>query len=29
MIATTQQYAAMLDAASAGSYALPSVNVTS
>src|SRR5512144_2723536 len=29
MIATTEQYAAMLDAASAGSYALPAVNVTS
>jgi fructose-bisphosphate aldolase class II len=29
VIATTQQYAAMLDAAAAGSYALPSVNVTS
>lgn len=29
MIATTQQYAAMLDAAAAGSYALPAVNVTS
>jgi fructose-bisphosphate aldolase, class II len=29
MIATTEQYAAMLDAASAGGYALPAVNVTS
>jgi fructose-bisphosphate aldolase class II len=29
VIATTQQYAAMLDAAAAGSYALPAVNVTS
>jgi fructose-bisphosphate aldolase, class II len=29
MIATTQQYAAMLEAAAAGSYALPAVNVTS
>jgi fructose-bisphosphate aldolase, class II len=29
MIATSQQYAAMLDAASAGGYALPAVNVTS
>ena len=29
MIATTQQYAAMLDAAAAGSYALAAVNVTS
>jgi fructose-bisphosphate aldolase class II len=29
MIATAEQYAAMLDAASAGSYALPAVNVTS
>jgi fructose-bisphosphate aldolase, class II len=29
MIATTDQYAAMLDAASAGGYALPAVNVTS
>ncbi len=29
MIATAEQYAAMLDAASAGQYALPSVNVTS
>jgi fructose-bisphosphate aldolase, class II len=29
MIATTEQYAAMLDAASAGRYALPAVNVTS
>lgn len=29
MIATTQQYAAMLDAASARGYALPAVNVTS
>jgi fructose-bisphosphate aldolase, class II len=29
VIATTQQYAAMLDAAAAGSYAMPAVNVTS
>lgn len=29
MIATTEQYAAMLDAAAAGGYALPAVNVTS
>jgi fructose-bisphosphate aldolase, class II len=29
MIATTEQYASMLDAASAGGYALPAVNVTS
>jgi fructose-bisphosphate aldolase class II len=29
MIATTEQYAAMLDAASVGGYALPAVNVTS
>jgi fructose-bisphosphate aldolase, class II len=29
MIPTTDQYAAMLDAASAGGYALPAVNVTS
>src|SRR4029453_7211689 len=29
MIATAEQYAAMLDAASAGGYALPAVNVTS
>jgi fructose-bisphosphate aldolase class II len=29
MIATTEQYAAMLDGASAGGYALPAVNVTS
>ena len=29
MIATTEQYAAILDAASAGGYALPAVNVTS
>ena len=29
MFATTEQYAAMLDAASAGEYALPAVNVTS
>ncbi len=29
MIATTEQYAAMLDAASGGGYALPAVNVTS
>lgn len=29
MLATTEQYAAMLDAASAGEYALPAVNVTS
>jgi fructose-bisphosphate aldolase class II len=29
MIATTEQYAAMLDAASADGYALPAVNVTS
>jgi fructose-bisphosphate aldolase class II len=29
MLATTQQYAAMLDAASAGEYALPAINVTS
>ena len=29
MIATTEQYSAMLDAASAGAYALPAVNVTS
>ncbi|MGZ4179702.1 MAG: class II fructose-bisphosphate aldolase [Solirubrobacteraceae bacterium] len=29
MIATTEQYAAMLDAAAAGRYALPAVNVTS
>src|SRR3954471_8370088 len=29
MIATTEQYAAMLDAASAGGYALAAVNVTS
>jgi fructose-bisphosphate aldolase class II len=29
MIATTEQYVAMLDAASAGGYALPAVNVTS
>jgi hypothetical protein len=29
MIATTEQYAGMLDAASAGGYALPAVNVTS
>ena len=29
MIATTEQYSAMLDAASAGGYALPAVNVTS
>jgi fructose-bisphosphate aldolase, class II len=29
MIATTEQYAAMLDSASAGGYALPAVNVTS
>lgn len=29
MIATTAQYGAMLDAASAGRYALPAVNVTS
>jgi len=29
MIATPEQYAAMLDAASAGGYALPAVNVTS
>jgi fructose/tagatose bisphosphate aldolase len=29
MIATTDQYAAMLDAASAGGYALAAVNVTS
>jgi fructose-bisphosphate aldolase, class II len=29
MIATSEQYAAMLDAASAGGYALPAVNVTS
>jgi fructose-bisphosphate aldolase, class II len=29
MIATTEQYAAMLDAASTGGYALPAVNVTS
>jgi fructose-bisphosphate aldolase class II len=29
MIATTEQYAAILDAASAGAYALPAVNVTS
>ncbi len=29
MLATTEQYAAMLDAASAGDYALPAVNVTS
>jgi fructose-bisphosphate aldolase class II len=29
MIATSEQYAAMLDAAAAGGYALPAVNVTS
>jgi fructose-bisphosphate aldolase, class II len=29
MLATTEQYAAMLDSASAGGYALPAVNVTS
>jgi fructose-bisphosphate aldolase class II len=29
MLATTEQYAALLDAASAGGYALPAVNVTS
>ncbi len=29
MIASTEQYAAMLDSASAGGYALPAVNVTS
>jgi fructose-bisphosphate aldolase, class II len=29
MIATTEQYAAVLDAASSGGYALPAVNVTS
>lgn len=29
MVATTEQYAAMLDAASAGGYAIPAVNVTS
>ena len=29
MLATTEQYAAMLDAASAGEYALPAVSVTS
>jgi fructose-bisphosphate aldolase, class II len=29
MLATTEQYAAMLDAASTGGYALPAVNVTS
>ncbi len=29
MLATTEQYATMLDAASAGEYALPAVNVTS
>lgn len=29
MIATTEQYAAMLDAASAGGYAMAAVNVTS
>jgi fructose-bisphosphate aldolase class II len=29
MIATTEQYAAMLDAAAAGGYALPAINVTS